>query len=431
MYGDNGGVVQLNGSTPVTMRVWHLSLLLAALPVTSLAPHSFGLRRPIISRLTVATKQPQWHRALSAILPEPPTPLLPQANPFARPETMSTSGVNYQSVLNGIHELYPSDQLDVRNAMSRKDGYWPYVQKGTTPPKQLTYGEFDYYFFAELLDRAVSWMNDTQKGEADNYVPLPSPVFCDLGSGTGRLVFAAAALHPDWHLCRGIELLPGISNSAVQILEELETDDQPNHDELHVEPRRDEQQVRTLLVNDDRSETKRIPLAPIEFTCGSFLDPYVYFGDASIIFAFSSCMDSNLINNGLVQAIGRQCQPGTIVITTDVELPLEGEIPPHERDTRIPHGRYQMRFLERMDGYCWLTGGSCTAYMYRLESSPWENGRERLHPPKLSVEDVAFEVVRALEAGELSDAKAFLRNVYNNMVFYGLPESFLPRLRDD
>jgi hypothetical protein len=410
------------------MRGWNVSLLLASLATSLVA--SFELRRPKISRSIVATK-PQKHSALLAILPDPPTPLRPQANPFARPEAMSTSGVNYQNVLNGIHQLYPSDQLDVRNALSRKDGYWPYVQKGTTPPKQFTYGEFDFYFFAELLDRAVSWMNDTQR-ESDDDDPLSPPVFCDLGSGTGRLVFAAAALHPEWQLCRGIELLPGISHSAVQILEELEMDDQPNHDAPNVEPHRDETPpVRTLLVNDGTAETKRIPLAPIEFTCGSFLDPYVYFGDASIILVFSSCMDSNLVNNGLVQAIGRQCQPGTIVITTDVELPLEGMIPPHDRDNRVPHGPYQMSFLERIDGYCWLTGGSCTAYMYRLESSPWERGRQKLHPPKLSVEDVAFEVVRALEAGELSDTKAFLRNVYNNMVFYGLPESFLPRLKDD
>jgi hypothetical protein len=411
------------------MRGLNVTLLLA-LPVTSLVA-SFELRKPTFSCSTIATK-PQWQRKLSAVLPERPTPLLPQENPFARPETMSTSGVNYRNVLNGIHQLYPSHQLDVRNALSRKDGYWPYVQKGTTPPKQFTYGEFDFYFFAELLDRAVSWMSDTQRGEADNDGPLPPPVFCDLGSGTGRLVFAAAALHPEWQLCRGIELLPGISHSAVQILKELEMDDQPNLDDVAVEPRRDDEpQVRTLLVNDDNAVTKRIPLAPIEFTCGSFLDPYVYFGDAGIIFAFSSCMDANLVNNGLVQAIARQCQPGTIVITTDVELPLMGVIPPHDRDNRIPHGRFQMRFLERVDGYCWLTGGSCTAYMYRLESSPWEKGRERVHPPKLSVQDVAFEVVRALEAGELSDTKAFLRNVYNNMVFYGLPESFLPRLKDN
>jgi hypothetical protein len=37
-----------------------------------------------------------------------------------------------------------------RNALSRTDGYWPYIQKGEDLPQQFTYGEFDFTFFAQL-----------------------------------------------------------------------------------------------------------------------------------------------------------------------------------------------------------------------------------------------------------------------------------------
>lgn len=67
---------------------------------------------------------------------------------------------------------------------------------------ELTYGEFDLHGFYEALDCAVDGLPDLQ-----------SCTFCDLGSGAGRLVLAAAARYP-WARCVGIEALPDLHHMA-------------------------------------------------------------------------------------------------------------------------------------------------------------------------------------------------------------------------
>jgi hypothetical protein len=101
-------------------------------------------------------------------------------------------------------------------------------------------------------------------------------------------------------------------------------------------------------ISDDDAE--KLSLAPIEFTCGSFEDPYEYIGDSDLIFVFSSCMSSEMMSS-LSEAFGRQCKPGTIIITTDYSLPLSGEIDPLEDDTSMPFGSYELELLESVDGY--------------------------------------------------------------------------------
>ena len=36
------------------------------------------------------------------------------------------------------HHLFPPADLELRNAVSRKDGYWPFVAAKEEPPTQLT-----------------------------------------------------------------------------------------------------------------------------------------------------------------------------------------------------------------------------------------------------------------------------------------------------
>ena len=75
--------------------------------------------------------------------------------------------------------------------------------------------KFDFLFFAELLDRAHHhYFNE--KGESNGW---DGKVFVDIGSGTGRLVIGASALHPGFSKCKGIEILKGIHNEALQKLE--------------------------------------------------------------------------------------------------------------------------------------------------------------------------------------------------------------------
>jgi hypothetical protein len=343
-------------------------------------------------------------------------PLIPEENPDFDLDARSLAGVSYGAVRGAMNQLFPPAELEKRNAQSRTDGYWPYIQNGDDPPADLTYGEFDLYFFSQLLDRAANIRRQQDRMES-NGVGWEDKVFVDIGSGTGRLVFSAAALHPQFRLCRGIELLPTIHEQAVQNLQSCRLPSSSGH-------------ALTVHALSSDSTPGFLPMAPVELVCGSLDDPYVYFGDADLIFVFSSCMTSSLLQR-LACAVGRQCRPGTLVVTTEYMLPLEGFVQPVERDERLPSGSYKLGLVEKVNGWCWLTGGSSTAFIHRVESSLWSPEQGPLDRPQLSLQDKAFEVAMALESGTLTDSKRFLRGVRNNMIFHGFPTKFLPKLDNE
>jgi len=284
------------------------------------------------------------------------TDFVPQVNPNVETNAMSLSGVPYESVLSGLDRLYPPQGLHIRNAASRTDGYWKFISQGEEPPMDLTYGEFDFHFFAQLLDRAHYhfFQHDTQR-------PLSweGKVFADLGSGTGRLVLGAAALHPGWKVCRGIELLEGIYNVAEENLSKCKRKDSSGDNDSWVLP---------YPCPVTQTVDSELRMAPIDLKCGSFDDPYEYLGDIDCAFVFSSCFSSELMGK-LGRAIGRQFQPGSIIITTDYMLPLENRIDPVVGDASIPSGTYRLELVEKLDGWCWLTGGDSTAYIHRVVKS--------------------------------------------------------------
>lgn len=367
--------------------------------------------------------------------------LIPEENPNYNPDATSLSGVRYGIVQSGIDELYPPKELSSRNAKSRTDGYWKYVERGEKPPLEFTYGEFDLLFFGELLDRAweiYQSTGSTDDDDASSTKPWENKTFIDIGSGTGRLVIAAAAMHPNWHACKGLEILEGIHNESVNIAdgcavsldERIELDIQnesvksilrmPQHEGMphHEDTRSD---------NDERY----IPLAPMQMIQGSFTNPYQYLADVDCAFVFSSCMNPALLEQ-LSIAIGRQCRPGTIIITTEFPLFLTGHIGPLEDDESMPSGDYEIELLEKIDGWCWLMGGESTAYIHRVSTSLsdlYGGPRER---PCLSLEEEAYQLVQLMESDEgLTDTKVFMRNVLNNMIFNGVPPEFLPDIDDD
>lgn len=319
---------------------------------------------------------------------------------------VSKSGVSYARVQSGLNVLYPPSELESRMASSRQDGYWPFLKKAKDPPPEFTYGEFDFGFFAKLLDMAHDLVlhNDPDAIWSDQ-------VFVDIGSGTGRLVFAASALHP-WKLCRGIEILPTIHQAALDSAESLPFD----HDD----------RSKRFLVTD---ENHHIPISPIEFVCGSFEDPYLFWGDADIIFCFSTCLPSVALEN-LAQSIARQCKPHTIVITTDYMLPLQGYGPPVQGNDQIHFGEYQFDLIQEVHGSSATTRGDSTAFIHEVRVSLWKEGQGLRERPKISLEAMCYEVVMALEADKSSATELFLRGVYNNMVFWGLPERWHTRIRD-
>ena len=154
-------------------------------------------------------------------------------------------------------------------------------------------------------------------------------------------------------------------------------------------------------------------------------DPYMYFGDSDVIFIFSSCMTSAMIED-LSQSMGRQCQPGSIVITTEFPLNLEGHIDALPNDSSMPFGDYKYELLETIEGYCWLTGGGSTAFIHRLVDSLWHE--EATGPrvrPIICPEEQANSIISDFEALTLSNTTTFLRKVRNSMAFHDIiPEMF-------
>lgn len=399
------------------------------------------------------------------------------------PSSLSTNSLESCSTMvnEAMEDLYPSKLLDQRIATSRKDGYWPFIREGQDPPSEFVYGEFDLNFFFQVLQTAAKELLVFRSGDATDSAWRSSMfhdwVFTDLGSGTGRLVLAAGGLYP-LKLCRGIELLPGLHEQALQKLELCSADDGDSslgrkayYDEKNGNSRsssrnweiRDEmfaptesglwlagettggtiscqeqkeESAKSDNMEEDhgnsastlgtyslrhRSTQSRIPLAPIEFHCGSFTDPYQYFGDSNILFCFSSCLPPST-RLDLARAIGRQCQKGTIVITTEYALAGKGTIEPSPDDPSLPHGRYELELLETITGENESTGGLSTVYIHRLNESVGD-GLVR-HPPELSIHEKCYRAVKSVE--DSNDPRVFVRKVANEMIFAGFPVSWIP-----
>jgi len=267
---------------------------------------------------------------------------VPAEDPGLTDDAVSLSGIPYASVLQGLDILYPPTDLSSRNAVSRTDGYWPFVKDGNEPPQDLTYGEWDLPFFAQLVDRSYSHFKAGFRGNTVGE-DWTGATFVDIGSGGGRLVLAAAALHR-WRLCRGVEILPGLHAMA-----------EANVAKCQNSP--------GISMGGDFAGAlpgSGLPLCPTELTCGSIDDPATTFiGDVDCAFVASSCMSPEVMQM-IATAVGTQCRAGTVITTTDYELPLEGSV----------GGRpWRMEQLDTVDGYCWVVGGLSTAYIYRVVQS--------------------------------------------------------------
>ena len=228
------------------------------------------------------------------------------------------------------------------------------------------------------------------------------------------MVLAAAALYPNWKLCRGIELLPTIHEESIDKLEDcrrrMVDEDIPRTSNSTTD-------IELLFLPSD---DEPLPLAPIEMECGSFEDPYSSFCDADILFCFSSCLSSHLRIN-LARSIGRQSRPGTIVITTEYQLPLGGQLTEVPDDLDYPCGEYELELLDTISGPCTAVGGESTVYIHRVLKSIG-NGERRVQP-LLPVSELAY---RAIQHMEQTDTSKFIVQVSNQMAFLGFPESWRP-----
>ena len=563
---------------------------------------------------------------------------------------LEPEGSHFGRIVNGLDYLYPPIDLSKRVSTSRSDGYWTYLEDGKQPPTHLTYGEFDFMFFAQLLEMALKQLgHDDDDDYDDDVVKFNSETinsdncnndgsndffnsniaaiaqektFLDIGSGSGRLVIGTAALYPSMKLCKGIEILPKLHDSALRVLgqckegkggfDDVKEEEEETIDNTMIDTNSEEEEVKvdedklltngmnkmidvlqdmteeewkeilgnididmedddmeddasnndnveqnTSIVSDDNEEKPEIEnlddddatneslqsvasdvfgenetidliekfratkeeinpdfvllaesellldetddcseedssvffesiesfmntpeaqlkemlginkkkeqdisipilateneineggskhgdhndindlnyyfpsndveenenplsLAPIQFSCGSFEDPYEYIGDADVVFVFSTCWTYAMMES-LGKCIGWQCKPGTIVITTEYQIPLSGMIEKYENDPSLPSGEYKLELLDKIDGNCSVTGGLSTAYLHRVVSSLYEEGIGPRQKPVKTKEEIAWSVIQDFELNKLDDTAKFVRNLKNALAFY-------------
>lgn len=145
----------------------------------------------------------------------------------------------------------------------------------------MVYGEFELPFFATLLRRA-----DPQAGET----------FVDAGSGAGRLVLAAALLHPTkFANCHGVELSSPLHDCGVAARYEFENiEDAP-------------------------------PIAPCQYTLSDCMD-----GDgleaiksADIVFSYAVTWANDETHAKLVRSLAQNLPDGARIISIDLALKNE------------------------------------------------------------------------------------------------------------
>ena len=146
-----------------------------------------------------------------------------------------------------------------------------------TQEKSLIYGEVEFKSFYRVL-RKIN--------------PTPGLVFYDLGSGTGKAVFAAR-LTQDFSKCIGIEILHSLHKQAEKILTRYQSDFESY----------------LALGQDQRAGVFE----------GSFTD--YDWSDGDVVFANSTCFDDNLMATLGKDAVS--LKPGSIVVTFTKGIALE------------------------------------------------------------------------------------------------------------
>ena len=141
----------------------------------------------------------------------------------------------------------------------------------------LTYGEIDYQNFYTILRRIN---------------PISSnAIFYDLGSGTGRAIIAAR-LTQDFSKCIGIEILENLHNAAVKVVDKFNSSFR-------------------YMLHQGRND--------VDIHHASILDYNWSNGD--VVFANSTCFDSNLMDDISKQAL--KLKIGAIIITFTKELTID------------------------------------------------------------------------------------------------------------
>ncbi|GMF38389.1 unnamed protein product [Phytophthora fragariaefolia] len=150
----------------------------------------------------------------------------------------------------------------------------------------LVYGEIAFVPFKVVLDVLKRWHHVLIK---------PGGSFLDIGSGSGKAVFAAALLH-DFDACYGIEVLEGLHAISQEVLQRWDKIIKPNF---------------TLSMQKKRTR--------ISFTQGDAL-VVDWPANVDLVFLNSTCFGERLMY-ALARKLAQHCKSGAIVITATHKLP--------------------------------------------------------------------------------------------------------------
>lgn len=188
-------------------------------------------------------------------------------------------------------------------------------------------GEFDLDFFCSLLKAAR---------------PRAGETFCDLGSGCGRLVFAAALAGYEWREAVGVELLEDLHALATSTLRTLEPI-VAHTDEVRLAP--------CTLLSGDGNEL----IPQLVRSQGDKPAPW-------ILFAYSTCMPSvGPYLCELSASLGTTLPVGSRVITTDKLLVSDD------------HGPWRFALRATLDAPNFNTHSS-TGYVFELVAKEQAEG---------------------------------------------------------
>jgi Histone methylation protein DOT1 len=179
--------------------------------------------------------------------------------------------------------------LDSFMAPEATSAWTPSTVDETELDNTLTYGEFDIDFLSELLDK---------------YDAGPDTAFVDMGSGVGRCTLAAALLKPAWRLCRGVELLPKLTEFAALVHGDI-VNDSSSHD------------------SSSSSSSSSRAMAPCDFVTGDVMAPDFCLEQFNLCFAYSTMWPAEgagLFMQSLSRNLARTLMAGAVVITTDKRL---------------------------------------------------------------------------------------------------------------
>lgn len=216
------------------------------------------------------------------------------APPSARPVMAAAD----DQLLQVYDALFESHSWQVARAASRKERReCEYISMS------LVYGEVSLQPFQGVVDVLKRWYHVLAK---------PGGVFLDIGSGSGRAVFAAVLAH-DFDACFGIEILEGLHAMSQDVLTRWE-----------------------------RVIKKQFPLSlqkkrtRIAFTHGDALEvEWPTTPPPDLVFLNSTCFGESLLRD-LTRKLCVMCKPGAMVITATHPLADHGQHFDHLQHLSVP-----------------------------------------------------------------------------------------------